>query len=169
MYHPLAGLDQYTRRTLKVVSSNPGLGRYGQITLKINGNANLVILVQIHYKLLCGKARFPRVKMTKITLKIKDNGHLFTYQPKISQDACLVQIWWFQPKSVTSYYADKPNFLEFEVKIAKWPWRSKSMTPFFKTNRESYLVQIWWFMVKSVMTYRADNIKFTDGRTDKLR
>ena len=53
--------------------------------------ANLVILAQLHKK----------------------------FSPKLSQDACLVQIWWFQPKSVTCYHEDKPNFLEFWVKMAE--------------------------------------------------
>ena len=29
------------------------------------------------------------------TLKIKVNDLHFQYQPRVSQDACLVQIWWF--------------------------------------------------------------------------
>ena len=41
------------------------------------------------------------------------------------------------------------HFLESWFEMAKWPWRSRSMTPVFNTSeRESqdvYLVQIWWF------------------------
>ena len=54
-----------------------------------------------------------------MTLKVKVNDPYFWYQPIVSQDACFVQIWWCQPKSVTSYRADKPIFLEFQVKMAK--------------------------------------------------
>ena len=52
------------------------------------------------------------VKMAKMTLKVKVNGPYFQYQPRVSQDACLVQIWWFQLKSVTSYRADKVKFTD---------------------------------------------------------
>ena len=35
------------------------------------------------------------VKMAKMTLKVKINDPYFQYQPRVSHDACLVQIWWF--------------------------------------------------------------------------
>ena len=47
-----------------------------------------------------------------MTLKIKVNDLHFQYQSRVSQDACLVQIWWFQLKSVTNYRADKQKFTE---------------------------------------------------------
>ena len=31
---------------------------------------------------------------------------------RVSHDACLVQIWWLQLKSVTSYRADKVKFMD---------------------------------------------------------
>ena len=56
--------------------------------------ANLVILAQLHKK----------------------------FSPKWSQDACLVEIWWFQPKSATCYREDKPNlyifYMIFHVKLS---------------------------------------------------
>ena len=42
-----------------------------------------------------------------MTLKVKVNDLHFQYQLRVSHDACLEQIWWFQIKSVTSYRADK--------------------------------------------------------------
>ena len=54
-----------------------------------------------------------------MTLKVKVNDLHFQYQPRVSQEACLVQIWWYYPKLMTSYRADKPNFLEVWVKMAK--------------------------------------------------
>ena len=45
--------------------------------------------------------------MAKMTLKVKVNDPYFQYQPRVSHDACLVQIWWSQLKYVTSYRADK--------------------------------------------------------------
>ena len=33
-----------------------------------------------------------RVKMAKMTLKVMVNGLYFQYQPRVSQDACLVEI-----------------------------------------------------------------------------
>ena len=50
--------------------------------------------------------------MAKITLKVKINDPHFEYQLRVYQGAYLVQIWWFQLKSVMSYQADKPNILE---------------------------------------------------------
>ena len=52
------------------------------------------------------------VKMPKMTLKVKVNDLYFQYQPRVSQDACLVLIWWFQRKFVTSYHADKVKFTD---------------------------------------------------------
>ena len=52
------------------------------------------------------------VKMAKMTLKVKVNDPYFQYQPRVSHNACLVQIWWFQLKSVTSYRADNVNFTD---------------------------------------------------------
>ena len=50
--------------------------------------------------------------MAKMTLKVKVNEPYFQYQPRVSHDACLEQIWWFQLKSVTSYRADKVKFTD---------------------------------------------------------
>ena len=48
-----------------------------------------------------------------MALKVKVNDHNFQYQLlRVSQDACLVQIWWFQLKFVTSYHADKEKFTD---------------------------------------------------------
>ena len=50
--------------------------------------------------------------MAKMTLKVKVNDLHFQYQPSVSHDACLVQIWWFQLTSVMSYCADKLKFTD---------------------------------------------------------
>ena len=52
------------------------------------------------------------VKMAKMTLKVKVNDHHFQYQPRVSQDACLEQIWWFQLKPTTSYREDRVKFTD---------------------------------------------------------
>ena len=57
------------------------------------------------------------VKMAKMTSKITVNDPYFQYQLRISQDTCLVQIWWFQFKSVTSYRADKVKFRDWQTDI----------------------------------------------------
>ena len=49
--------------------------------------------------------------MAKMTLKVKVNDFHFQYQLRVSQDAYMVQIWWFYVKYVTSYHMDKPNFI----------------------------------------------------------
>ena len=53
--------------------------------------------------------------MVKMTLKVKANDLHFQYQPRVSQDACLVQIRWFQLKFVMSYCADKEKFTDRRV------------------------------------------------------
>ena len=77
--------------------------------------ANLVILAQICDELSCGQAKFPRIlnQNGQNDLESKKVNDLhFQYQPRVSQDACLVQIWWLQLKSVTSYRADKVKFTD---------------------------------------------------------
>ena len=53
--------------------------------------------------------------MAKMTLKVKFNYPYFQYQPTVSHDACLGQIWWFQLKYVTSYRVDKVKFTDSET------------------------------------------------------
>ena len=48
-----------------------------------------------------------QVKMAKMTLKVKVNDLHFQSAESI---LCLLQIWWFYPKSVMSYFEDKSNF-----------------------------------------------------------
>ena len=48
---------------------------------------------------------------SKITLKVIVNDPHFQYLPRVYQDACLMQICWFQPKSVKRYHMGKPDFL----------------------------------------------------------
>ena len=68
----------------------------------------------------------------------------------VSQDARLMQIWWFQPNSVTSYRLNKTNFLEFWVKM---PFKVNVNDPHFqhqlRVSHDAYLLQIWWFQLKS--------------------
>ena len=69
-----------------------------------------------------------------------------------------------------SYRVDKPNFLEFWVKMAKMALKVKvndlhsQYQP--RVSQDACLSQIWWFHLNSVTSYRADKVKFTDGRTD---
>ena len=50
-----------------------------------------------------------------MTLKVKVNDLHFLYQPRVSQDACLEQIWWFQLKTAMSYRADKVKFTDGRI------------------------------------------------------
>ena len=54
-----------------------------------------------------------------MTLKVYVNDIHFQYELRAFQDACLVLIWWLQPKSSTSLCADKTNFFELLVKMVK--------------------------------------------------
>ena len=67
-----------------------------------------------------------------MTLKVRVNDLHFQYKLRVSQDACLVQIWWLLPKSTTSYRVDKTNFLEFWVKMAKMTLKVKVIDPYFQ-------------------------------------
>ena len=69
--------------------------------------------------------------MAKIPLKVKVNVPYFQYQPSISHDACLVQSWGFQPKAAMINHTDNPNFLEFNVKMAKMTFKVKINYPYF--------------------------------------
>ena len=83
-----------------------------------------------------------------MTLKVKVNDLHFQYQLRESQDVYLVQIWWFQLKSITSYHADKSNFLEFKVKMAKMTLKVKVNDLHFihqpRVFQDACLVQTWW-------------------------
>ena len=94
---------------------------------------NYVILAWINNELLHKQAKFPKiVKMAKITLKVKVNDTYFPYQVRVSKDACLVLIWWSQPMSLMSYCTDKPNFLQFWVKMAKMTLKVKGNYTYFE-------------------------------------
>ena len=56
---------------------------------------------------------------------------------------CLVQIWRLYPKFKMTYRADKPNFLEFWVKMAKMTLNVKVNDPIFNTNWEYPKMHVW--------------------------
>ena len=76
-------------------------------------------------------------------------------------------------QSNKSYRLDKPNFLEFWVKMSKITLKVKINDPYFqyqpRVSHDACLVQIWWFKLESVTSYHADKVKFTDGQTDRRR
>ena len=69
-----------------------------------------------------------------------------------------------------NYHADKPNFLELWVKMAKMILKVNVNDPYFRyqprVSHDACLVQIWWFQLKFVVWYHADKVKFTDRRMD---
>ena len=123
--------------------------------------AKLVSWTQIHYKLSCGWSKFPRILRWNGQNYIEGQGQWphFQYQLRVSQNACLLQIWWFQSKSETSYHTDKPNFLEFWVKMAKMNLKVKVNDPHFqyhlRASQDACLGQIWLFQLKSVKSHCA--------------
>ena len=81
-------------------------------------STNLVTLRQMHNTYSRGQTTFAGIlkkKEDELILKVKANDPHFKCQLKLYYDAWLDQIWWFQSKSVTSYYANNPNFLEVKV------------------------------------------------------
>ena len=101
------------------------------------------------------------VNIAKFTLKVNVNDPHFQYLLRESQDEYLVQIWWFLLKSVASYCADKPNFLEFWVKTAKMNMKIRVNDPYFqyqlRVSQDACLVQIWWFQPKWVTSSRISS------------
>ena len=53
------------------------------------------------------------IEMAKWPWRSEVNDLHFQYQLRVTKHACLVPIWWMCLKSITSYYADNPIFLEF--------------------------------------------------------
>ena len=76
--------------------------------------ANLVILAQMYDKLLRRQAKFPRILSQNGQNDLEGQGQwpYFQNPPRVSHDACMVQIWWIQLKSVTSYRTDKVKFTD---------------------------------------------------------
>ena len=111
-----------------------------------------------------------RSRNGQMTLKVKVIDPRFQYQPRTSQDAYLLQIWWFYVKSITTYRVDKPNFLEFWVEMAQITLKVKVNDPYVqyqpRVSQDACLVQITRFYRKSVTSYRADKVKFTYRWTD---
>ena len=101
--------------------------------------------------------------MAEITLEIKVNDPHFHFQTRLSHDTCLVQSWWFRPKSVMSCHADKLNF---PVILSQ---NGPNDPPFhyqLRVSHEACLVPIWWFQLKSVTSYHAEKVTFMDGQAD---
>ena len=157
MSNLLTSLAQYTRATLNAVSLNSeskwpnyleSQGQWPPFPIpdgfaRCIFGTQLVIVTQIHHTLLHRQANFPIIlenKNAQMTSKVQLKKTLFLYQSRVSPDAYLVQIRWFQPKSMTSYRTVKPNFLEFWVKMAK----ITLMTSDFNTRREYLLMPVWW-------------------------
>ena len=74
---------------------------YFQYQLREFKNAYFVHILWFYHKPIksycVDKLKFLEfwVKMDIMTLKVNVNDLHFQYQPRVSQDACLVQIWWF--------------------------------------------------------------------------
>ena len=66
-----------------------------------------------------------------MTAKVNVNDPYFEDQPRVSHDACLVQIWWLQLKFVTSYHADKVKFTDRQTgrQTNRWTDAGNDNTP----------------------------------------
>ena len=97
--------------------------------------------------------------LTQISLtKVKVNDTYFHYQLSVSHDACLVQIWWFQLKSVMSYRADKVKFTDGQTNRRRqwqYPFGLKGhrvkMSLYYKIR---LLLEIWWYWFLSEISYK---------------
>ena len=108
-------------------------------------DANLVILAQIYDESSRGQAEFPRILSQNGQNDLEGQCQWPPFSiPIESIPGCM-----FCAKLVilAQIYEElsrgKPNFLEFEVKMAKWNWRSRSMTSIFNTGREYPKMHVW--------------------------
>ena len=126
--------------------------------------ANLVILAQICDESLCGQAEFPRILSQNGQNDLEGQGQW----PPFSILAESIPGCMFGANLVilAQICVDKPNFLEFWVKMAKMTLKVKVNDLHFqyqlRVSQYACLEQIWWSQVKPVMSYRADKVRFTD-------
>ena len=125
----------------RILSQNDleGLGKWPPFSIPAEGiqgcmfGANFVVLAQICEELSRGQSEFPRIlsQNGQMTLKVKVNDFYFQHQPRVSQDACLMQIWRFQFNSVTSYRADKVKFTDKRAdgRTDRWTDAGNDNTP----------------------------------------
>ena len=72
-----------------------------------------MIPAQICDELSHGHTEFPRIRSQISQNDLEGQWPLFfLYQPKVIRGACLVQIQWFQLKSMMSYFAGKLKFTD---------------------------------------------------------
>ena len=110
-----------------------------------------------------------------MTLKVMVNDTHFQYLLRESHDACFMQIWWFQLKSVMSYCADTPNFLE--VNMVKMTLKVEVNDPCSPSSIPAESIPVPWCMfganlviqLKSVTSYNTGRVKFTNRQTDRHR
>ena len=70
-------------------------------------------------------------------LKVKDDDPPFQYQPRVSQNACLVQISRFYVKSVTSYRSERAKFMDRQTdRLRQYPFGLKGQGPITKWKHE---------------------------------
>ena len=123
-------------------------------------------------KLSRRQTKFPRVLSQNGKNNLEGQGQLPPFSlptesiPGCMSGANLVILAQF----VMIYRADKPNFLEFWVKMAKMTLKVKVNEPYcvyqLRVSHDACLVLIWWFKIKSVTNCHAGKAKFTDRRTD---
>ena len=100
-------------------------------------SANFVSPCQICEELSCGRAEFPTVLGQNGQ---NDDPH-FQYQPRVSHDACLVQIWWFQLKSVMRYRATTVTFTDKQTyggTVGQTDRRRQRQYPFGMNTRSKF-------------------------------
>ena len=93
--------------------------------------ANLVVLAQIHYKLLHGQAKF--LKIVRMTLRSRSMTPIFNTSREYPRMHVRCTFGDSSPNLwLTSFRKDKPNFLEFYVKMAKMIFKFKVNNPYFQ-------------------------------------
>ena len=156
---PLDRLIQYTRdtrATLNAVSlvktmAKPWRSRWPPFSIPAERipscifGENLVILAQVHYKLLWRQSIFPILSRNgQIDIESQGQWPLLSI-PAESITGCMFGANWviLAPiyDELSREQAKFPRILSDSG--LKWPWRLKSMTTIFYTNREYPKMHVW--------------------------
>ena len=130
--------------TLKVKVNDP----HFQYQLQESQEVYLVNLAQSTTSYPADKPNFIEFwdKKAKMTLKVTVNDLHFQSQPRVSRDACLVQIWWFQLKSVTSYHAEKEKFMYRQTNRPTDGLRDRQRQSNYHFSLKGQRVKRGWFV-----------------------
>ena len=152
--------------------------RIGQMTLNAKDNDpfikdNLVIISQIHYKVLHRQSKFSRIRIQSGHNDPQGQGEwpIFSKPADSIPECMLCETFLYQFKSVLSEVSCRQvEFVIILSQSAQIDMGNQSQWPRFSIPAESiqgcmFGSKFGDFQLKSVTSYLAAKIEFTDGRT----